>query len=896
MKERNKKLLLSLLVLVLLVSIGKETYALFTNEVSSVVQSYGTGTLKLSYSNTNINLDNAYPMTDTDGMSQNDSTITITNIGTLAYKFNVILDPSSDSTISSDLIRVSMDGESPATLSTDSNIIIRDVILNPGSSRTFTIKLWINSNTSSSDILGKKFSASLTSTGIAVKNMEDSNGTVLIGEYTGPLYDYIKNRADTTTTIDFSKTSEQDNTNGIYTTTNTDSGKPVYYYRGNVDNRVIFANFCWRIVRTTETGGVKLIYDGVPSNGQCNNTGDNSTIGSSSFNSSRDNAKYVGYMYGSSIDDETYTDESTIKKTIDTWYKTNMTSYTSQLEDTVFCNDRSYTTSGSDLHFGAYNRFHTNETLTLKCQNAKDKFTVDASNGNGALTYPVGLITADEMAYAGGKFYIGSSNANSSFYLYTGQTYWSLSPSYFYGSDAHEFDLYSGGTSYSGGTLYTHYVSASRGVRPSVSLKSGATVTGSGTATDPFVVAKPSLYDYIKNNADTTTTIDFSKTSEASSTNGIYMTTNTEGNVPVYYYRGNVDNRVIFANFCWRIVRTTETGGVKLIYDGVPSNGQCNNTGADSTIGEYEFNSSHDSPAYVGYMYNTVYTPRLKNEALFTGTLIFGNDIDYDASTNQYTLKDTYVLTDASNLESEYTTIDSKYHYTCFTSDNTCTRVYYMHYRRNGGLYYFILTNGKNHLDILEEMLNSDDINTKDSTIKTALDTWYQNNMTSYTSELEDTVFCNDRGYDISKSGWNKDYSVINGYLYFNSYSRLSSYKPSLVCSRQIDKFTTNSNNGNGKLTYPIGLITADEAAYAGGRYGAANSSYYLNYNDIQWIFSPFAFYNSVAREFYLDFDGALRDYRVSNSLGARPVVSLKPGIAMTGGGSGTSADPFVIG
>ena len=179
MEGRNKKLLLSLLVLVLLVSIGKETYALFTNEVSSIVQSYGTGTIKISYSNTTIILDNAYPMTDTDGMSQSDSTITITNIGTLAYKFNVILDPSSDSTISSDLIRVSMDGENPAALSTDSNIIIRDVILNPGSSRTFTIKLWINSNTSSSDILNKKFSASLTSTGIAVRNVDDSVGTVV---------------------------------------------------------------------------------------------------------------------------------------------------------------------------------------------------------------------------------------------------------------------------------------------------------------------------------------------------------------------------------------------------------------------------------------------------------------------------------------------------------------------------------------------------------------------------------------------------------------------------------------------------------------------------------------------------------------------------------------------
>ena len=298
------------------------------------------------------------------------------------------------------------------------------------------------------------------------------------------LYDIVKNAADTTTTIDFSQTSAQDNNNGIYMTTDTEGNVPVYYYRGNVDNRLIFANFCWRIIRTTETGGVKLIYDGVPSNGQCNNTGSNSTIGSSKFNSSSNNAKYVGYMYGSSIDDETYTNESTIKKTIDTWYKANMTSYTSQLEDTVFCNDRSYTTSGSDLYFGAYTKLKTNKTPTLKCQNTRDKFTVEANNGNGALTYPVGLITADEMAYAGGKYYSSSADVNRSFYLYTSKLFWALSPSHFIGSTAAGFFLDFNGS------LGTSNVTRSSGVRPSVSLQPGITMTGggSGTSADPFVI------------------------------------------------------------------------------------------------------------------------------------------------------------------------------------------------------------------------------------------------------------------------------------------------------------------------------------------------------------------------------------------------------------------------
>ena len=324
-----------------------------------------------------------------------------------------------------------------------------------------------------------------------------------------PLYETIKNTADTTTTIDFSKASDTSSTNGIYMTTDTDSGNPVYYYRGKVDNRVIFANFCWRIVRTTETGGVKLIYDGVPSNGQCNNTGSNSTIGSSAFNTNYNDNAYVGYMYGTA-GSSTYasthanTNDSTIKGVIDTWYKNNMTSYTSQLEDTVWCNDRSVVTDLANSNGGNYSSYTTlgygtkktlygptsrvgynvsNPTPTLKCVQDNDKFTVNASNGNGALTYPVGLITADEMAYAGAKYYSSSSDANKSFYLYTGQYFWALSPFNFNISNASGFTLRSTGH------LYNGNVTDSYGVRPSVSLQPGIGMTGgSGTVTDPFVI------------------------------------------------------------------------------------------------------------------------------------------------------------------------------------------------------------------------------------------------------------------------------------------------------------------------------------------------------------------------------------------------------------------------
>ena len=405
------------------------------------------------------------------------------------------------------------------------------------------------------------------------------------------------------------------------------------------------------------------------------------------------------------------------------------------------------------------------------------------------------------------------------------------------------------------------------------------------------------LFYKIKSSANKYTRIDFSKQSSADGTKGIYTTTATENNVPVYYYRGAVDNNhVIFANFCWRIVRTTETGGVKLIYDGVPSSGQCNNTGADTTIGNIQFNTNHNSPAYVGYMYNVAYTASGSDITTLSGNIIFGNDATYDASTGKYTLKDTYTLTDPSNWANEYTTVSNKYHYTCFSSGTSCQSVYYIHiiYSENKYAHYFTLTNGKKPIDLLNEMFEGD-INVKESSAKVKLESWYKNNMTSYTSQLEDIGFCNDRTYyNFNTSGWNKDYSNYDKWLFFSSIQRLSNRKPSLVCPRQVDKFTVGTDNGNGKLTYPVGMITAEEMAYAGGVIWQTNTSYYL-YNGVHnWSFSPSTFDAVGAYEFDLRSSGLFSLNYVYTSCGVRPVISLKNGIVLSSG-SGTSSSPYIV-
>lgn len=268
-------------------------------------------------------------------------------------------------------------------------------------------------------------------------------------------------------------------TTGVFTYDNDGTGsETVYFYRGNVtNNNVKFAGFCWKIVRTTGTGGVKLSYNGEPtSSGDCNNDPIVSTVVSTDFNSTYNQTAtdYESYVLSNGED-------SSIKRTMDQWYTYHMTSYTSKLEDTVWCNDRSMSNQSSNgwnqnggststyLYYKSYN-----DRTNLTCKNKNDRFTVSSENGNGALDYPVGLIDATEASLA----YISSKSPNGS-----GSTYWGLSPYYFsnYGAIGYNVDSY--------GNCYNNRVTSAFDVRPAVSLRAGIEYSsGDGSVEKPFVV------------------------------------------------------------------------------------------------------------------------------------------------------------------------------------------------------------------------------------------------------------------------------------------------------------------------------------------------------------------------------------------------------------------------
>ena len=257
-------------------------------------------------------------------------------------------------------------------------------------------------------------------------------------------------------------------------------------------------NFYWRIIRTNSDGGVRLLYHGTST------TATDAYIGKSEFNTSAASPKYVGYMYGNSDttpeEARTNTNNSTIKTAIDNWYASNMTSYTKYLSTTaVYCNDRelasgaTYSTT-EKFKFKSNERLDTNKTPTYDCTNNNDKFTVDASTGNGKLNYPIALMTADEIAYAGGVYGINAPMwyyTNSSLESSTGETeWWSLSPNFWLGDIA--FSWFVNGSD-NPGVLSLNSVANLLGVRPVVSLKTCIKYsTGNGTSETPYEIVETS--------------------------------------------------------------------------------------------------------------------------------------------------------------------------------------------------------------------------------------------------------------------------------------------------------------------------------------------------------------------------------------------------------------------
>ena len=441
-------------------------------------------------------------------------------------------------------------------------------------------------------------------------------------------------------------------------------------------------------------------------------------------------------------------------------------------------------------------------------------------------------------------------------------------------------------------------------------------------------------------------------------------TLNNTGTQDIYYYYGsnNTNSTAIrnkfnvkLGNMCWQMIRTTDTGGVKLIYNGEYDNtNKCNdsrgthkgvigtkgsnsqinssymygdtylydlNTGnftlqntttatwsdatANNLIGKYTckttgntcttlygvngysnsiiayttrytigdteyshigrtpFNANIYSPAMVGYMFNKVYNYKSRTPA--SGT-VYGSDVAY--------ANGTYTLINTSTAR------DDTHHYSCNNTTGTCANVRFIYYLSGTTEYYIELTGGTKIEDAVNEMLYADNVNTKNSNIKSLIEVWYRQNMTSYTSKLEDVIYCNDRTQiNADTNGWNKNGS-LSTYMYFKTRQITD-----LSCSNITDKFTTT--NTKAKLEYPVGLITSSEMYLLNNNNARKAGSYY-------WIGSPYYFSYYSASERGMDTPGEMGGSEVYSDGGARPAVSLVPGTVFTSG-DGSMNNPYVV-
>ena len=594
MKKKRKDLLILLFLISITVLVIGVSYALLTKNIiggsNKVVYKVGDLEVKLDESGSkDISLTNATPQEDSEGITNEPYSFSIVNNATTDLKYTIYLEDDIDAKnscgtncelVAYNFVKYNLSSDSnslkTSTLSSSSTELYTGTITSKSTDK-FNLRVWLSidaNNTAMNKYYFGKIKVVINQgDDYCIRNgFNTLSDCMLVMNNHETSAETAKQNIIAKGTPDFSKTATTDE--GLYMAEDDEGAS--YYYRGAVKNNYVsFAGFIWRIIRRNGDGSVRMIYSGK----KTSDTGNDVTIGNSSFNSKYWDATYIGYKYNEDFElhennsttrydwfkntqkynygtgytfnkstkkftltgtikqliwnnnhDEivksqlysclntscnvvykvtgynsdtammvqpisysskslataqTNNTNSAIKTTIDTWYKNNLTAYTLKLADETFCNDRSISRgtgykTDSTTFYGAYGRNTDKRTPSLKCAQANDKFKV--SNTSAKLDYPVALITADEMAMAGGVV----DTANANYYLYNGQYQWTLSPGDFDSNDS-DADFWSVHPS---GNLNPWYnVTNSFGVRPVINLKADVTISsGDGTSIAPYVI------------------------------------------------------------------------------------------------------------------------------------------------------------------------------------------------------------------------------------------------------------------------------------------------------------------------------------------------------------------------------------------------------------------------
>ena len=533
-KKQTILVVASLLVVVLSVTLAYFTAQIIGKEKNVTINS---ADLKIIFTDS----DGAISGSNIEPGWSDTKTFTIENKSNETYKYNIVIQDLVNTFVTNGYLQYKITSTNggynmtefedvpKSSVATDT-ILAYSASIDVGVTQSYTVEFIYKNDESvdQSDDMGKTLSGTLY--------IEKGTEKPFSGETLVEAIKYYNPTIQTRT--DFSKVLTDNNTNTLYTS--TEDSKTVYYFAGNAtDNWVKFGTFTsdgpirgyfdvsgtfskeyttleecnsassynincsyawkkddpiyWRIIRTNSDGSVRLLYHGTST------TAIDAYIGESAFNATDNDPMYVGYMYGTSgslANNRLNTNDSTIKGVIDNWYKDNLnTNYGKYLSTTaVYCNDRSnpsggYNTGSTQFFYGGYTRLLTNHAPTYDCTDTNDKFTVDTSTGNGKLTYPIALMTADEVVFAGGEY---GSNAKTWYYYNSanghsvGSTWDLMSPYIWKDSLAYNFGVVG---SLFPGHLSNGRISGSSYVRPALSLKSCVKYSsGNGSASAPYTI------------------------------------------------------------------------------------------------------------------------------------------------------------------------------------------------------------------------------------------------------------------------------------------------------------------------------------------------------------------------------------------------------------------------
>ncbi len=593
-------------------------------------------------------------------------------------------------------------------------------------------------------------------------------------------------------------------------------------------NNVIFAGHCWQMIRTTDTGGVKMVYNGEVENNQCMSTRTNHVGYKSKTLLTLSGGDYY---YGTNF--EYNSSSNAFSLTGDLQHAVWNDTTSSNLIGKYTCRQTTASATCSTLYLvESYYSASSANTITLDVNSHYSQFGLIAFNPSDSynILSPsyVGYMynTVHEIAFKSNSFEVSNKT-------------WAINTSYYY-SDTIDY-----------GTLNA----------------------GKYTLVNPELISSLTDYNdlvgkYVLDTSGTNSTTARYITKVWVDTNKVRYRSLSDGDLNTSLTVGDSFNKSGNTYILVNPVNITYIDWNNNISDFDSYKGKfiCDGNNTSCTI----LKQIHFADALVYYYFDS------------TTEWSYAENVSYNNGT--YTLTGDIKTFWDVNTEANKSLLPT-HHYTCQGNGTSCTEVTYVYYFSNSAntvaICYITLTGEENIEAVINAMFHASNVNTKNSIIKTGLESWYSNYLYPYDSYIEDTVFCNNRNIR-SLGGWNANGGALNSLLLFED----SSYNTDLSCDRLTDKFSTL--NSSALLKYKVGLMTAPEAKLL-------QSSTLLKTQKLYWLLSPYEFSSGDAKIYVVNTTGTvdLKPDLVTTG-GLRPVISLIPGIEFVAG-DGSMANPYIV-